>query len=220
MTKTIDKKRSIGDVAEEIGLETHVIRFWESKFPQIKPQIGKGNRRYYFDKEIAVLNKIKSLLYDEGYSIAGLQKLLKKRKDSVLKEQNLEFLLVDAVENASIKDDSKKDASNNRATPDFSLDDFIDHNSDNLNQLNSNQSNNILIAKVACSEELDDGAEHKTAMSKDTYEDSSSAPTEQLPLKVEFQKKSNLTMVFTPEIKAHINKIISQIEFNLTKLEQ
>ena len=62
MEKIIDKKRSIGDAAKEIGLETHVIRFWESKFPQIKPKIGKGDRRYYFDKEIKVLTKIKSLL--------------------------------------------------------------------------------------------------------------------------------------------------------------
>jgi DNA-binding transcriptional MerR regulator len=111
----IDKKRSIGEVAEELGIETHVIRFWESKFPQIKPKIGKGSRRYYFDHEIAVLKKIKSLLHDEGYSIAGLQKVLNRRKflqkQLNLKEQNIEDLL---EENFEVTNEGK-----------FSIDDFI-----------------------------------------------------------------------------------------------
>lgn len=93
MTREIDKKKSIGAIAKEIGVETHVIRFWENKFPQIKPEIGKGKRRYYFAKDIEVLKKIRSLLYDEGYTITGLQNLLKKRKKSDSKEQNLQFLL-------------------------------------------------------------------------------------------------------------------------------
>jgi len=113
MEKIIDKKRSIGDASKEIGVETHVIRFWESKFPQIKPKIGKGSRRYYFDKEIAVLNKVKSLLYEEGYSISGLQKILKKRTESNLKEQNIDFL-------SSISSETQPKTNN-----DFSLDDFI-----------------------------------------------------------------------------------------------
>ncbi len=117
MEKVIDRKRSIGSAAKELGLETHIIRFWESKFSQIKPQIGKGERRYYFDKEMAVLAKIKSLLHDEGYSIAGLQKLLKNRKNSGeqldLKEQNVKFLLAEnSTDNSPDKDL-------------FSLDDFI-----------------------------------------------------------------------------------------------
>ena len=118
MEKAIDKKRSIGEAAKEIGVETHVIRFWELKFPQIKPEIGAGSRRYYFDKEMAVLTKIKSLLHDEGYSIAGLQKLLKKRKQSNLKEQNIEFLI---TENEAVKPQEK-------APNDFSIDDFIKPN--------------------------------------------------------------------------------------------
>ncbi|MFT5703545.1 MAG: DNA-binding transcriptional MerR regulator, partial [Rickettsiales bacterium] len=99
MKKIIDKKRSIGTVADELGVRTHVIRFWEEKFSQIKPQIGKGDRRYYFNDQVAVLKKIKSLLHDEGYSIAGLQKLLNKRKKSDLKENNLEFLRAKDVQN-------------------------------------------------------------------------------------------------------------------------
>ena len=134
----MDKKRSIGDAAKEIGLETHVIRFWESKFPQIKPKIGKGDRRYYFDKEIAVLAKIKSLLHDEGYSIAGLQKLLKKRKKSDLKEQNLEFLLTE--------DDSKNSPEEN--SEDFSLDDFIRSDIDLVKDSDMENSINQIIARI------------------------------------------------------------------------
>ncbi len=137
MEKIIDKKRSIGDAAKEIGLETHVIRFWESKFPQIKPKIGKGDRRYYFNKEIAVLTKIKSLLHEEGYSIAGLQKLLKKRRKLDLKEQNLEFLLSE-----NVSDDLKKD------TEDFSIDDFISPNVDLVKNPDIADSINQIIARI------------------------------------------------------------------------
>jgi DNA-binding transcriptional MerR regulator len=130
MEKSIDKKRSIGAVSKELGLETHVIRFWESKFPQIKPKIGKGKRRYYFDKEITVLSKVKSLLYDEGYSISGLQKLLKKRKKSNLKEQNIEFLLSRELEEhhkAAHKEASHQDLSSNDQKK-IEIDDFIPSN--------------------------------------------------------------------------------------------
>ncbi len=88
-----DRKRSIGDVAEELGVETHVIRFWEDNFEQIKPEIGKGGRRYYYNKQIKVLKSIKKFLYEDGYTIAGLQKMLKKRKkDDSNKEEDLEII--------------------------------------------------------------------------------------------------------------------------------
>ncbi len=72
----IDKKLSIGQVAKELEVQTHVIRFWETKFNQIKPEIGKGDRRYYNSSNVEILKKIKQHLYDEGYTIVGLQKLL------------------------------------------------------------------------------------------------------------------------------------------------
>lgn len=90
----IDKKRSIGDVAHEIGVEPHVIRFWEEQFPQIKPEIGKGSRRYYYNKQLKVLKRIKKFLHDEGYTIAGLQKLLKKRKPDFYKEEDLDIIMI------------------------------------------------------------------------------------------------------------------------------
>lgn len=76
IVKEIDRKKSIGQVAKELGVESHVIRFWETKFEQIKPIIGKGGRRYYFAKDVEILKNIKHYLYDEGYTISGLQKLL------------------------------------------------------------------------------------------------------------------------------------------------
>lgn len=91
--KVIDRKRSIGEVAKEIGVETHVIRFWEDKFVQIKPEIGRGKRRYYFSDDIETLKRIKSLLYEQGYTIAGLQKLLRNpSKAENQKEQALNAL--------------------------------------------------------------------------------------------------------------------------------
>lgn len=90
----IDKKRSIGEVAQELNVEPHVIRFWEEQFPQIKPEIGKGGRRYYYNKQLKVLKRIKKFLHDEGYTIAGLQKLLKKRKQDSYKEEDLDIIVV------------------------------------------------------------------------------------------------------------------------------
>lgn len=90
----VDRKRSIGEVAKELKVETHVIRFWEEKFPQIKPEIGTGKRRYYYNKQLKVLKRIKQFLYEEGYTIAGLQKLLKKRKQhDDYKEEDLDLIL-------------------------------------------------------------------------------------------------------------------------------
>ena len=81
--KEIDKKLSIGQVADELGVESHVIRFWETKFEQIKPEIGKGHRRYYFAKDVEILKEIKHHLYDSGYTIAGLQKLFSHKTNHI-----------------------------------------------------------------------------------------------------------------------------------------
>lgn len=109
-----DRKRSIGEVAEELKVETHVIRFWEEKFPQIKPEIGAGKRRYYYNKQLKILKRIKKFLYEEGYTIAGLQKLLKKRKHDNYKEEDLDLIL---QESDSLP--AQKQSEN------FDLDDFI-----------------------------------------------------------------------------------------------
>jgi DNA-binding transcriptional MerR regulator len=78
---TIDKSpdafRTISEVAEDLDLPQHVLRFWETRFPQIKPMKRGGGRRYYRPEDVDLLNGIRHLLYDHGYTIKGVQKLLK-----------------------------------------------------------------------------------------------------------------------------------------------
>jgi DNA-binding transcriptional MerR regulator len=68
--------RTIGEVAEDLDLPAHVLRFWESKFTQLKPLKRGGGRRYYRPEDIALLSRIRQCLYQEGYTIRGVQKLL------------------------------------------------------------------------------------------------------------------------------------------------
>ena len=83
--------RTISEVAEELNVQQHVLRFWETKFGQIKPLKRGGGRRYYRPEDVALLKKIYSLLYVEGYTIKGVQKLLKGvSKSQVLEEQRAE----------------------------------------------------------------------------------------------------------------------------------
>lgn len=70
--------RTIAEVAGELELPAHVLRFWESKFPQIKPLKRRGGRRYYRPEDVALLRRIRSLLYTEGYTIKGVQRLLRE----------------------------------------------------------------------------------------------------------------------------------------------
>lgn len=68
--------RTIGEVAEDLDVPTHVLRFWESKFPQLKPLKRGGGRRYYRPEDIQLLRRIRACLYEEGYTIRGVQRLL------------------------------------------------------------------------------------------------------------------------------------------------
>ncbi len=68
--------RTIGEAAEELDLPAHVLRFWESKFSQLKPLKRGGGRRYYRPEDMALLRRIRECLYQEGYTIRGVQKLL------------------------------------------------------------------------------------------------------------------------------------------------
>jgi DNA-binding transcriptional MerR regulator len=72
--------RTISEVASELGVAQHVLRFWESKFPQVRPMKRGGGRRYYRPEDVELLRQIRSLLYEEGYTIKGAQKLLKGQK--------------------------------------------------------------------------------------------------------------------------------------------
>ncbi len=69
--------RTISEVADELHIPQHVLRFWETKFPQVKPLKRGGGRRYYRPDDIALLRRIADLLYTQGYTIKGVQRLLR-----------------------------------------------------------------------------------------------------------------------------------------------
>lgn len=79
MDKSADAFRTISEAAEELHLPQHVLRFWETRFAQIKPLKRAGGRRYYRPRDIEILRAIKHLLYAEGYTIKGVQRLLKEQ---------------------------------------------------------------------------------------------------------------------------------------------
>ena len=71
--------KTIAEVAEELGVATHVLRFWETKFSQIRPMKATGGRRYYRPDDVEILKLIKSLLYDNRYTIEGAQRYIKEK---------------------------------------------------------------------------------------------------------------------------------------------
>ncbi len=71
--------RTIAEVADELGVATHVLRFWETKFPQIKPMKRSGGRRYYRPDDVELVKTIKDFLYEKRYTIEGVQKVLKEK---------------------------------------------------------------------------------------------------------------------------------------------
>ena len=78
-SKSPDAFRTISEVSDGLGVPQHVLRFWETKFPSIKPLKRGGNRRYYRPEDVVLLQSINRLLYSDGYTIKGVQKLLKER---------------------------------------------------------------------------------------------------------------------------------------------
>lgn len=78
MAKSSSAFRTISEVADQLDLPQHVLRFWESKFGAIKPMKRGGGRRYYRPQDIDVLRRVRDLLYDDGYTIKGVQKLFRE----------------------------------------------------------------------------------------------------------------------------------------------
>lgn len=87
--KSANAYRTISEVAGSLGVPQHVLRFWETKFPAVKPLKRGGNRRYYRPEDIEVLQVIHKLLHVDGYTIKGAQKLLKERGVRALVEELL-----------------------------------------------------------------------------------------------------------------------------------
>ena len=79
MEKSPDAFRTISEVADHLDTPAHVLRFWESRFPQIRPVKRAGGRRYYRPSDMALLSGIRRLLHDEGMTIRGVQKILREQ---------------------------------------------------------------------------------------------------------------------------------------------
>ncbi len=83
-TKSASAFKTISEVSAETGVHQHVLRFWEAKFSQLRPLKRGGGRRYYRPEDLALLLRIRRLLHDEGYTIKGVQKVLRdKAEDAV-----------------------------------------------------------------------------------------------------------------------------------------
>ena len=84
MDKSPDAFRTISEVAEDLDLPQHVLRFWETRFTQIKPMKRGGGRRYYRPQDVELIKGIRTMLYDQGYTIKGVQKLLRENGNQFL----------------------------------------------------------------------------------------------------------------------------------------
>jgi DNA-binding transcriptional MerR regulator len=79
LAKAVEAFRNIGEVSAELGIKKHVLRFWEMKFPQLKPMKRGGGRRLYRPSDVELLRGIRDLLQDAGYTIKGVQRLLREQ---------------------------------------------------------------------------------------------------------------------------------------------
>ena len=99
--KSAQAFRTISEVATELDVPQHVLRFWESKFSQVRPLKRGGGRRYYRPEDIDLLRRIRTLLYEDGYTIKGVQRLLKEGRGR-LPAQRLDLAAESALESLHI----------------------------------------------------------------------------------------------------------------------
>jgi DNA-binding transcriptional MerR regulator len=100
--KSAQAFRTISEVATELDVPQHVLRFWESKFSQVRPLKRGGGRRYYRPEDIDLLRRIRTLLYDDGYTIKGVQRLLKESRGRLPQPQRLDLAAESALESLRI----------------------------------------------------------------------------------------------------------------------
>jgi DNA-binding transcriptional MerR regulator len=92
MEKSPNAFRTISEVSETLDVPAHVLRFWESKFPQVKPVKRGGGRRYYRPEDVALLVGIRELLYEDGLTIKGVQKIFRERGARSVTERGTEVM--------------------------------------------------------------------------------------------------------------------------------
>ena len=109
--KSSEAFRTIREVAEIIDVPQHVLRFWESKFRQVNPLKRGGGRRYYRPDDVILIKRIKKLLYDDGYTIKGVQKLLnesKNKNDLLVKKSSIKTVSDTKISNTEFGVDKEK----------------------------------------------------------------------------------------------------------------
>ena len=100
--------RTIGEVARDLDVPQHVLRFWETKFKQIKPVKRKGGHRFYSQKDVNYIREIKGLLYDRGYTIKGAQNFLKTGASAVVPPVSIEDTQQDLFVSSALKENNEK----------------------------------------------------------------------------------------------------------------
>jgi DNA-binding transcriptional MerR regulator len=90
MSKAAEAFRTISEVADELDVQKHVLRFWEQRFPQVRPMKRGGGRRYYRPEDMELLRGIRHLLHAEGYTIKGVQKILREQGIDHVKQHGRE----------------------------------------------------------------------------------------------------------------------------------
>jgi DNA-binding transcriptional MerR regulator len=97
MSKALEAFRTISEVADDLDVPKHVLRFWEVKFPQIRPMKRGGGRRYYRPEDLVLLRGIQHLLHAQGYTIKGVQKILREQGVEQVKHHGLDTALESAT---------------------------------------------------------------------------------------------------------------------------
>lgn len=121
MKKSADAFRTISEVADWLGVQAHVLRFWESKFSQVKPVKRAGGRRYYRPADMLLLGGIRKLLHDDGLTIKGVQKLLREEGVAHVSDQSRPLDDLTAAQVDSKEDEQSQDSARDlREEPDLS----------------------------------------------------------------------------------------------------
>ena len=109
VNKSKDAFRTIAEVADELGIATHVLRFWETKFPQIQPMKRSGGRRYYRPDDVELVRKIKYYLYDKRYTIEGVQKVIKEKGlKKIIGEEIQKDFFAESLEQIDLSEKNKE----------------------------------------------------------------------------------------------------------------
>ena len=102
---------TIGELSEQLGVAQHILRYWESRFPQLRPMQRAGNRRYYRPADVELVRRIHRLLSHEGYTVRGVQKLLREKETAASASQSDFAAAISTAQQASAELRSMKSRS-------------------------------------------------------------------------------------------------------------